>query len=402
MGSSSQSRGIALVCDSQGMVLEVLRDELGVGERIAAGRPWSALVDRGSLKKALNLLVEVRDEGAVFDWEMNIPQSNRLSTLHVVAVQFEDYILIVGAESSDGVMELYEEMTRISNEQANALRHAVKDQIAHPHSSEERDGVHYDEITRLNNELVAMQRELARKNAELQRLNTQKNELLGMAAHDLRNPLQSILSYSDFLVEDLCDVLSEEHAEFLSIIQSSTRFMAALVNDLLDVAKIESGKLQLDVEPSDLSRLVERNVMLNRPLARKKDITLRVSAEEVPTMTLDPAKIAQVLNNLISNAVKYSPSNTTVDVGLRREDGHAILSVEDQGQGIPEDEQDALFEPFATTSVRATAGEKSTGLGLVITKRIIEGHGGEIEVMSEAGEGSTFIVTLPIDRERPD
>jgi signal transduction histidine kinase len=178
--------------------------------------------------------------------------------------------------------------------------------------------------------------------------------------------------------------------------------MAALVNDLLDVAKIESGKLQLDVEPSDLSRLVERNVMLNRPLARKKDITLRVSAEEVPTMTLDPAKIAQVLNNLISNAVKYSPSNTTVDVGLRREDGHAILSVEDQGQGIPEDEQDALFQPFATTSVRATAGEKSTGLGLVITKRIIEGHGGEIEVMSEAGEGSTFIVTLPIDRERPD
>jgi signal transduction histidine kinase len=117
-------------------------------------------------------------------------------------------------------------------------------------------------------------------------------------------------------------------------------------------------------------------------------------------MELDRAKMEQVLNNLISNAIKYSPSDTTVDVRLYREHGKAVLSVRDRGQGIPEDELDALFEPFATTSVQGTAGERSTGLGLVIAKRIVEGHGGEIEVESEVGEGSNFVVTLPVDGGR--
>jgi signal transduction histidine kinase len=402
---SQETTGIALLCDSQGTVLKVLRDELGVGERIAPGQPWSALVDRGSLKKALNFLVELREKGAVFDWEINLPHQGHLKTLHFVGIDLDDLLLIVGAKSSNGVMALYEEMMRISNEQATALRRATKARSEraredHARVREERGSDLYDEITRLNNELVAMQRELARKNAELERLNEQKNELLGMAAHDLRNPLHAILSYSDFLLEDVSEKLNEEQLGFLSIIQSSTEFMAALVNDLLDVAKIESGKLQLNLEPTDLPALVRQNVALNEPLARNKEIELRRSVESLPTTTVDPAKIEQVLNNLISNAIKYSPPNTTVDVQLRQDDGRAVLSVEDRGPGIPEDELDALFQPFQTTSVRATAGEKSTGLGLVITKRIVEGHGGEITVESEVGEGTTFTVELPLDGPR--
>ncbi len=396
MPANQGTMGIALLCDSQGMVLKVLRDELGIGDRISPGQPWSALVDRGSLKKALNFLVELRERGAVFDWEMNVPHEDRVITLHVVGVELEDYLLIVGAKSSNGVMALYEEMMRISNEQANALRRAVKERSERARAREERGSELYDEITRLNNELVAMQRELARKNAELERLNEQKNEFLGMAAHDLRNPLHAILAYSDFLLEDTSEVLGEEQLEFLSIIQSSTEFMATLVNDLLDVAKIESGKLQLSLEPTDLAALVEENVALNEPLARNKEIKLRRSVQELPTMTVDPAKIEQVLNNLISNAIKYSPPDTIVDVRLRRDGDWAVLSVQDRGQGIPEDEQDALFQPFRTTSVQATAGEKSTGLGLVITKRIVKGHGGTIEVESGEGAGSTFTVRLPL------
>jgi signal transduction histidine kinase len=395
----NQEQGLALICDEQGDVLELLCNDLGADE-VGAGRHLTQIVDEGSQEKVRNLLARLREEGAIFDWELNVPIEGQLTALRFAGVIVNASVWIVAARTNQGLSQLCDELTKISNEQTNALREALKKNAALSRGSQEGGAGLFDEITRLNNELVAMQRELARKNAELERLNEQKNELLGMAAHDLRNPLQSILSYSDFLLEDLSDELSEEHREFLSIIQSSTEFMATLVNDLLDVAKIESGKLQLNVEPTDLPPLVEQNVSLNRPLARNKDIALRASVDELPTMELDRAKMEQVLNNLISNAIKYSPSDTTVDVRLYREHGKAVLSVRDRGQGIPEDELDALFEPFATTSVQGTAGERSTGLGLVIAKRIVEGHGGEIEVESEVGEGSNFVVTLPVDGGR--
>jgi signal transduction histidine kinase len=394
--SEGRAEGMALLCDEGGEVLEVVCNGLDV-DGADAGRDLIQIVDEASAAKARSFLNGLREEEALFDWELNVPVKGRLVTLRFAGVTTDGGTWIVAARTNHGLSELCEEFTRISNEQTNALRAALKKNATLSRAGDEPDDALYDEISRLNNELVAMQRELARKNAELERLNEQKNRLLGMAAHDLRNPLHAILSYSDFLIEDAAGVLGEEQLEFLSIIQSSTEFMAGLVNDLLDVAKIESGKLQLDVEPTDLLALVEGNVALNRPLARNKGIALRLSAEELPTMTVDPSKIEQVLNNLISNAIKYSPSGTTIEVRLRRDDGQAVLSVEDQGQGIPEDELDALFRPFETTSVRGTAGEKSTGLGLVITKRIIEGHGGEIEVESEVGKGSTFTVKLPLD-----
>lgn len=388
--------GIALLCDRDGEILDIICDALeltGVG----VGRHLTEVVDEGSAEKARHLLASLREGEAAFDWELNACADNGIITLRFAGVALEDRIWVLAARTNHGLTQLCEEFAVINNEQTNALRAALKEKSDLSRATKEADEDLYDEISALNNELVAMQRELNRKNAELRRLNEQKNELLGMAAHDLRNPLHAILSYSDFLIEDLSDTLSDDHLEFLSIIQSSSEFMAGLVNDLLDVAKIESGKLQLNQEPTELHELVERVVGVMGPLAANKEISLRASVEQVPAMSLDRGKIEQVVNNLLSNAVKYSPSGTTVDVRLRREDGWAVLEVEDRGQGIPEEERGALFQPFQTTSVRGTAGEKSTGLGLVITKRIVVGHGGRIEVDSEVGVGSTFVVRLPAD-----
>ena len=171
-------------------------------------------------------------------------------------------------------------------------------------------------------------------------------------------------------------------------------------NDLLDVAKIESGKLDLHPVSTDIADLVQDNVHLNRVLASNKDIEIQTAIDgPPPTMQLDPDKIEQVLNNLISNAIKYSHPNSTITVQLTREDAHALLSVRDEGQGIPAEDIDKLFQPFQRTSVQSTAGEKSTGLGLVIVKRIVEGHGGTIWVESAVGEGSTFFVSLPLNSE---
>jgi len=170
-----------------------------------------------------------------------------------------------------------------------------------------------------------------------------------------------------------------------------------LVNDLLDVAKIDAGKLELNPDSTDLVALVRENVSLNQTLAAKKDVHIRLEDEMLPPVVLDPDKIVQLLNNLINNAMKYSPPGTTIRVQLGRQDDCVHLSVQDRGPGIPADDLKRVFQPFETTKLKGPDGEKGTGLGLAIAKKIVEGHGGTIWAQSEPGQGASFHVTLPIE-----
>lgn len=256
------------------------------------------------------------------------------------------------------------------------------------------------ELQEANRKLLEVQRELRDTNKQLEALNAQKNQFLGMAAHDLRNPLGHIALVTDMLMEDLADRVSAQEMEMLSITKNSSKFMLGLVNDLLDIAKIESGKLNLSLEETDLVALVAQNVERNNALAARKNIDIQFAANgDIPPMMVDPGKLEQVLNNLISNAVKYSYPDTTVTVSLARQSGEVVLSVADEGQGIPVEELGKLFQPFERTSVETTGGEKSTGLGLAIVQKIVEGHGGSIRVESTEGQGTTFYISLPIASE---
>lgn len=253
-----------------------------------------------------------------------------------------------------------------------------------------------NELTLVNNELANVQRELAAQNLLLARLNEEKNRLLGMAAHDLRTPIGVIRTYSEFLEEEIADNLTSEQKSFLSVIHSSSEFMLRLIDDLLDVSAIEAGRLSLQREPADLEKLIRRSVEMNHALGAHKRIGVEFLSPGCPVIApVDSGKIEQVLNNLISNAIKFSHPDTTVHVALGSDDGNEVVRVEDQGQGIPAEELNRLFDPFVTSSVRATAGESSTGLGLAIVRRIIEGHGGTVGVRSEVGRGSVFSFTLP-------
>lgn len=250
----------------------------------------------------------------------------------------------------------------------------------------------------LNNELNNLTRELQKKNVQLSKLNEQKNEFLGMAAHDLRNPISVIMAYSEFILDEAEERLDPEHVKFIRIIISSSEFMLNMLNDLLDIAKIESGKLNLSKEKVDIEKLINTNVSLNRAIAQNKGINIMVELfDKIPEVYIDPAKIEQVLNNLISNAIKFSDSGTTVTVSAFRSKDHVTVSVKDQGQGIPKEDIDKLFKPFSKLSVQSTAGEKSTGLGLTITRKIIVGHGGNIWVESEVNKGTTFYFSIPIE-----
>ena len=239
--------------------------------------------------------------------------------------------------------------------------------------------------------------ELRRSDAELERLNALKDQFLGMAAHDLRNPLAVIQSYSEFMLDEAAGQLDPEQLQFLRTIHSSSEFMARLINDLVDMYAIEAGRLRFDRQPTDLVALLERNVAMQRDLAEKKQLQLVFDSQgALPDMLLDGSKIEQALGHLISNAVKFSHPDSTVEVRVAPAAGQAIVAVQDHGQGIPPGELDGLFTPFARTSVKSTAGEKSTGLALVIARRIIEGHQGKIWVESQVGQGSTFFVSLPL------
>lgn len=251
-----------------------------------------------------------------------------------------------------------------------------------------------------NDKLQFMHRELADKNEELQQAIATQNSFIGMAAHDMRNPLSVMLGYSQLLLDGVLGPLTSTQPKVVGSILKASESLLQLVNELLEISELESGNLRLELVDTDLPALVRHAVEMNGFLAKNKEIRITDELDSIGPLKLDPSKIDQVLNNLLSNAAKFSHRGTEIKVRLKRgEEGGAILSVTDQGQGIPKEEQVNLFTPFQRTSVRGTAGEKSTGLGLAIVKRIVEGHGAIISLESEPGKGSTFTVTFPPPRK---
>lgn len=256
------------------------------------------------------------------------------------------------------------------------------------------------EILSLNRDLNNLTRELHKKNAQLKRLNQEKNQFLGMASHDLRKPIGVTLSYTEFLMEDVISKLDEEQIGFVHTIQASCAYMKRLVDDFLDVSAIEAGRFDLDLHPTDLNPFLSECLRFNTLQAAKKGITLQVKNDpHLPRITMDAPKIQQALINLVSNAIEHSKTDDDVTLTVTGDEGSILFSVNDSGPGIAPEEIGRLFRPFGTTSTKKTAGEKSTGLGLLITRKIIESHGGDIWVDSKLGIGTTINFKLPFSVE---
>jgi signal transduction histidine kinase len=387
-------RGVAVLCGRDGVIRSVLRDDLGVREGIV-GQRLTQLVDRSSHEKAQRFLAEVVSAGAAFDWELGMLRDGGIRLLHFAAAATEaDTLVVVAAPSRSAVARYYDELMRVNNEQTNALRAALKSRI--PADMRDRDADDYEKMTRLNSELANAQRELTKKNLELERANKLRNQLLGMAAHDLRNPIGAIRAFSNLLLDPNAPLTPERQQDFLRRIRSSSDSMLALINDILDLSAIESGQLRMEAREIDIARLIRDNVELNQMLAAEKEITIELTvAPGVPRIVADPRKMEQILNNLLSNAVKFSSPRTTVRVGVRAARDGVLIVVADEGQGIPAGELATILKPFQRGTPKGTAGEKSTGLGLAIVKRLVDGHGGQLSYESEVGRGTTFSVWLP-------
>jgi PAS domain S-box-containing protein len=235
--------------------------------------------------------------------------------------------------------------------------------------------------------------ELERQNDQLRQLDRLKDEFVALVSHELRTPLTSIRGYLELITEDTN--LTEDQTRFIETIDRNAQRLQRVVGDLLFVAQVEAGKLSLEVADVNPNTLVEEAVQAAGPSAAAKSIELTAHLGELPEIRGDRARLAQVLDNFISNAIKFTPSFGRVMVTTRVLPGEVEVVVSDSGMGIPADELHLLFQRFFRAE-RATAGAiPGTGLGLAIAKAIVTGHGGRIRVESEDGAGTTFRVILP-------
>jgi PAS domain S-box-containing protein len=245
----------------------------------------------------------------------------------------------------------------------------------------------------------AAQRDLAAQNERLRELDRLKDEFIALVSHELRTPLTSIRGYTELLLDGEAGDLTDDQRQFLGVVERNSHRLLHLVGDLLFLAQVEAGKLVLDVGAVDLAAVASESVETARPQAEAKGIMLTLASGPVPLIAGDRARIAQLLDNLVSNAIKFTPEKGRVDVRVLTLKKQAVLEVRDSGMGIPAAEQELLFERFFRTSTATEQAIQGTGLGLAITKAIVEAHSGRITVASQQGSGATFRVTLPLQRE---
>jgi signal transduction histidine kinase len=244
-------------------------------------------------------------------------------------------------------------------------------------------------------EAESIQRLLTEQNERLRELDRMKDEFVSLVSHELRTPLTSIRGYLELLLDDERE-LTPEQQRFLGIIDRNSRRLLDLVGDLLFLAQVDAGKLAIETEEVDLEHLVRDCIETSTPLAESREITLVAATTALPTLVGDRARLSQVLDNLVSNALKFTPAGGRVTVVLQAEGDHAVLEVLDNGIGVPAAEQPELFKRFFRSSRASEDAVPGTGLGLAITKTIVERHGGRIAIQSEENKGTAVRVELPL------
>ena len=244
-----------------------------------------------------------------------------------------------------------------------------------------------------------MEQALHEQNRELQRAAHAKDQFLARMSHELRTPLNAIIGFSELLADGLPGAINAEQRDYLDDILSSARHLLQLINDILDLSKVQSGKMRLHPERFQLEALVDEVCNAMQPLAARKNIELtRHVAPEVEEVTLDPQRVRQILYNLLSNAVKFTNEGGSVSVHADPDGaGQLVMRVRDTGIGIQPENLGRLFREFEQLNDGAGRRYGGTGLGLALTRNLAEMHGGSIRAESTFGAGSTFVVTLPVN-----
>lgn len=290
-----------------------------------------------------------------------------------------------------------EVMNRVEELRAH-LGDSIEDSAVEELQQQNRDFVTIlSELEEKREELEQANRDLNEANAKLRELSEIKEEFLALTTHDLRSPLTIISGVISFFTSGRLGELSPEQKNMVAMMERNTQSLIELVNDLLDASKLESGSMRLDIDSVDLRGVLDELRETMGPLAEEKDIELvETLPANLPMVEADRAKLRRILMNLLSNAVKFTKNGGRVEIRAEQDGASVRISVTDTGVGISPEDLDRLFDKYQQARSRATRGEKGTGLGLYITRQLVELHGGEIKVASQDGQGSTFSFTLPV------
>jgi two-component system sensor histidine kinase/response regulator len=248
-----------------------------------------------------------------------------------------------------------------------------------------------------NQKIVEYTNELEKNNQALIKLNQDKNEFLGIAAHDLKNPLSAIQGYAEMITEDYDDMSKSEVIEVSHLILNSSRQMFELVRNLLDINIIESGKINAELSRVDILPTVQTLVNTYNTRAKTKNINLQLHQQQNQyDVFVDKNTVHQILDNLISNAVKYSPHGKHINIRMRQSEKTVCCEIQDEGAGLSIADQQKLFSKFTRLTPKPTGKEHSTGLGLFIVKKLVEAMNGNVWCESELGKGTSFFVEFPV------
>ena len=247
-----------------------------------------------------------------------------------------------------------------------------------------------------NRELSATNRKLQDRNREIERANRLKSEFLTSMSHELRTPLHTIIGFSELLGEELEGPLNDKQKRFINHIQQDSLHLLELINEILDLSKIEAGKLELRPQVFDVAGAIEEVLSSIRAQCLAKSLTIETRISEAGALHADRVRFKQVLYNLLNNAVKFTPEGGRIGIEARPRDRFIEISISDTGIGIPQRELGSVFDKFHQVGATTNGVREGTGLGLAITKHLVEEHGGQIRVESKSGKGSRFTFTMPL------
>lgn len=261
----------------------------------------------------------------------------------------------------------------------------------------------HQEVVQDRNELRIFQKNLARKNEQLQQLNRFKSLLISMVSHDLRSPLTTIGGYTELLMEEWDDI-DPQQLQMLNIIRTQTQQLNQILTSLLDLDQIEQGTLTLNRVECNLAALVAEEVHSQQPLAKRRGQLVKFEQPSYPIrLKVDRSRMRQIIQNLLANAIKYTPRNKQIICSLSLDESsnpqRALIEIADQGRGMTEEEQASLFQLYYRTKNARLSNAGGRGLGLYIVKMLVAAHNGEIWVKSKVGQGTTFTVAFPFESD---